>query len=221
MAESYGIPVEDGAARDFFINVAAIISADPAKYLLQGTDADALMLAAQDYADAYTLATNKPTRNELSIIQKDEQRNSCEALFRLYLMQIKFNMAISTEDKSAVGVRQPNPSRTRRDVPASLPSLMIVGALPGSQTLRFKEAEAAGNAKPFGAQTLELRVAIAETAVTDVELAKPCGLFSRNPIGVAFEPEDNKKIATYFARWANVRGQVGPWSSPVSMTIAA
>jgi len=76
-------------------------------------------------------------------------------------------------------------------------------------------------AKPFGAQTVELRVAVTEDGTSDVNLARTYGLFSKNPIGVAFEHADNQKTATYWARWANVRGQAGPWSIPVSMTIAA
>ena len=38
---------------------------------------------------------------------------------------------------------------------------------------------------------------------------------------LAKKAKDNKKIATYWGRWANSKGQVGPWSLPVSMTIAA
>ncbi len=29
------------------------------------------------------------------------------------------------------------------------------------------------------------------------------------------------KFATYFARWTNFKGELGPWSAPVTMQIAA
>ena len=45
--------------------------------------------------------------------------------------------------------------------------------------------------------------------------------FTRNPIVVPFAEADDGKIATYYGRWASVRGEVGPWSLPVSMRIAA
>ena len=51
--------------------------------------------------------------------------------------------------------------------------------------------------------------------------ARSIGLYTKNPIGVAFDEADNTKIATYWGRWANSKGQYGPWSSAVSMTIAA
>jgi hypothetical protein len=47
------------------------------------------------------------------------------------------------------------------------------------------------------------------------------GAFTKNPVAVGFAGTDDGKMATYFARWASPRGDVGPWSLPVSMRIAA
>jgi hypothetical protein len=216
-----GVPTQDGAAKTYFNAYAAKVALDPGKYFLSNADSAAISAAAASYSAAYDAAVAPGEKSELKTIAKDESRNSCEALIRLYSIQIKYNMGISTDDKAALGISQPNPTRTSRDVPPTQVQLGILGSLTGSQTLTYRAPESEGKAKPFGAQTVELRVAIDDEAVTDVNLAKNVGLFSRNPIGVAFEAADNKKVATYWARWANVRGQVGPWSIPVSMTIAA
>jgi hypothetical protein len=217
-----GIPRSDALARNYINDYATTVAADPAKYGLSSADSSAITLAAQTYSACYTLATTPATRTELTIIAKDEARNAAEALIRLYSIQIKYNAGISTEDKAAIGISQPNPSRTRRNVSDTLPILAIIGALQGSQTLRFSDSTTPDSrAKPFGAQMLELRVNVAETAGGEAEEARPCGIYSTNPIGVPFAPADNKKIATYWGRWANTRGQFGPWSLPVSMTIAA
>ncbi len=45
--------------------------------------------------------------------------------------------------------------------------------------------------------------------------------FRKNPIASAFDHADDGKCATYFARWADAKGQVGPWSMPVNLRIAA
>jgi hypothetical protein len=47
------------------------------------------------------------------------------------------------------------------------------------------------------------------------------GKFTRNPINVEFSETDDGKMATYYARWASVRGETGPWSLPATMRIAA
>ena len=216
-----GIPSQDAAAVAYFNAYAERVALDPARYFLSSADSAAIGAAAASFAAAFAAIAEPANRTAAKTLVKDEARNACEALIRLYSIQIKYNMGISSEDKALLGVSQPNPARTSRNVPPTQPTLSIVGSLTGSQTLTFRAPETEGKAKPFGAQTVELRVAVAETTVADPDLAKPCGLFSRNPIGVAFDPGDNKKVATYWARWANVRGQVGPWSNPVSMTIAA
>src|SRR4051812_40849807 len=189
--------------------------------MLHVADAAALQLVASNLQSAFTTATEPATRNELSIGHKDEMRTAAEALVRLYGIQIKYNQGVSTADKEAIGISQPNPSRTPRNVPATQPTLGVKGALLGSHTVTFLDSLNDKKAKPFGAQTVELRVAVTEDGTSDVNLARTYGLFSKNPIGVAFEHVDNQKTATYWARWANVRGQAGPWSIPVSMTIAA
>ena len=57
-------------------------------------------------------------------------------------------------------------------------------------------------------------------AVT-IDDAKLVGKFTRNPVEVTFDQKHNRQRATYWARWASRRGEVGPWSLPVAMTIAA
>jgi hypothetical protein len=64
-------------------------------------------------------------------------------------------------------------------------------------------------------------VHVGEEIATDPEQAKFIGKFTRNPIAVGFQAEDNGKQATYFGRWASRKGETGPWSAPVTMAIAA
>ena len=58
-------------------------------------------------------------------------------------------------------------------------------------------------------------------AAGDANDAVFVGNFTKNPIAVAFSPEDDGKCATYFARWQSRCGDTGPWSLPVTMRIAA
>ncbi|HEV2296747.1 MAG TPA: hypothetical protein VGR35_23095 [Tepidisphaeraceae bacterium] len=217
-----GIPAQDGPAREYMLTFANVIAFDPSVYQLQQVDSDAISAAVNAYSAAYTLAIEPATRTELTIIDKDETRNSAEQIVRLYAMQIKYNAGISTAAKAAIGVSQPNPERNPINVPASSPLMNIIGATPGAQTVRYADTSAPDSgAKPFGAASLQLFVAITDEPTTDEAVAKFYGAFTRNPIGVAFNEADDGKVATYFARWADRKGQVGPWSLPVSMRIAA
>jgi hypothetical protein len=44
--------------------------------------------------------------------------------------------------------------------------------------------------------------------------------FVNSPAHIGYSERVDKKTATYYARWANEDGDVGPWSNPVSKTIA-
>jgi hypothetical protein len=143
-------------------------------------------------------------------------------LCRQYAILIKFNAGISDGDKIAIGVRPVNPNRVPINVPASSPLVSVIGATPGSQTLRFADTATPDKAaKPFGAVTLLLFVAIGEAAVVDPMAGRYVGSFTKNPVGVGFDASDAGKVATYFARWQSRRGEVGPWSAAVSMRIVA
>ena len=119
-------------------------------------------------------------------------------------------------------MRPINPDRNPIEVPETSPLLNIIGCTPGAQTVRYADTNTPDSgAKPFGATSLQLFVAIADTAVDDPDLAAFHGAFTKNPIGVGFDAGDDGKMATYYARWASRKGDIGPWSLPVSMRVAA
>ena len=218
----YGIPAGDFEAEVYMRTFAETIAANYAAYAMSLADSQALSLATGNFTSAWTAYKTPTTTGPLALTLKNETRNAAEALVRLHSIQVKYNAGISTILKDAIGVRQPNNSRTPNDEPTTLPVLSIVGALPGSQTLRFTDSiTPTRRAKPPGVSLMELWVAIGADEAEDRTTARSIGLFTKNPIGIAFEEADNQKIATYWGRWANSKGQYGPWSAKVAMTIAA
>jgi hypothetical protein len=115
-----------------------------------------------------------------------------------------------------------NTTRTPIPAPATSPLLNIVANTPGVQTLRYADSATPDSGKkPFGAIQLQLFVVTGTAAVTDPDSAAFLAAHTRNPVEVPFTSADDGKVATYFARWATRTGEVGPWSLPVSMRIAA
>ena len=215
-------PRSDLEARNRMKQFAETISKNPCRYMLSEADSLAISAAVERYVVAFDRATNSLTRTSAAVISKDESRNAAEQICRLYASQIKVNAGICDADKQAIHVTPVNPNRSRRNAPTSLPSLNIVGALTGSHTLIYCDSlTETRRAKPFAAAMLEVVMTVADEPGKDVTTAKPCGLYTRTPFGVAFEHRDNKKVATYWGRWVTRRGETGPWSMPVHMTIAA
>jgi hypothetical protein len=213
MGSSY-IPSKDAQASIWMQTFAGGISASPATYQLAVADATTI-------SNALMIASDPATRTPGAIATKVDLRKTAEAICRQYAMIIKLNNGISDEAKIGIGVRPVNPNRSPVTVPESSPLLNVLGATPGSHTVRYGDAITDKPAKPFGASQLQLFVTIAAEATTDEDTAQYYGSFTKNPVAVGFAPDDDGKVATYFARWISRRGEVGPWSLPVSMRIAA
>src|SRR5262249_22029641 len=115
-----------------------------------------------------------------------------------------------------------NPHREPIECPQTSPLLSILGNTPGSQTIRFADTNTPDSrAKPFGASELQLFRGVGTTEPLPFSECHFYGKFTKNPVDVEFSEGDDGKIATYYARWASVRGEVGPLSLPQSMRIAA
>jgi len=221
MTQPY-IPAEDAAALSWMQVFSSGIAANPGLYQMSASEAAAITAAVGAFGTAYQLVVDPATKTKVTVAAKDDARESAEAICRQYAVLIKQNAGISDPDKIAIGVRPVNPNRDPVNVPQSSPLLNIIAATPGAQTLRYSDTMTPDSAaKPFGAISLQLFVAVGEAPTDDETAAQFYGNFTKNPVGVAFDPADDGKVATYFARWQSRRGDVGPWSLPVSMRIAA
>jgi hypothetical protein len=216
------IPTTDAGKLAWLKNFAGVIAAKPSVYQLSPGDAATIQAAVDEYEAALGDANDPSTRTPVNIALKDSARNSAVQLCRQYASVIKVNAGISDASKIALGTRPVNNGRTPIHVPASSPLLNILAATPGAQTLLYADANAPKKAaKPFGATQIQIFVAVGTSPITDPDDAEFYGAFTKNPIGVGFGPDDDGKVATYFARWASRRGDTGPWSLPVSMRVAA
>ena len=212
------IPSTDANALIWMQAFSSGISSSVSTYQLTQSDADTIAAAVQAYADTLAIATAPLTRTPGNVNAKDTARNAAESLCRQYAIQIKYNNGISDEAKIQIGVRPVNTSRDPIHCPASSPLVNVKGATPGSHTVTFADSlEPDKRAKPFGAAGLQLFCYIGDAATVDENEAQFVGIFTRNPVSVQFMPEDDGKMATYFARWSGKRGDVGNWSLPVSM----
>lgn len=221
MSESY-IPPTDSGALSWMKAFRNGIQNDPAKYGLSEADATSIANAVNEFEQWMDYLDEPENKNKVSVAQKDDARTAAEQICRQFAVLIKHNSGISDPDKIAIGVRPVNPNRDPIHVPQSSPILTVLGSTPGSHTVRFADWHTPDSRKkPFGAANLQLFVAVGEEPEGDPSKARFVGAFTQNPVGVLFDSEDNKKTATYYARWASRRGEVGPWSIGVSYPIAA
>jgi hypothetical protein len=76
-------------------------------------------------------------------------------------------------------------------------------------------------AKPAGTAGLLLFSTISEEPAAAPADADFNAFLSKTRFQNAYSSEDNGKYVTFFGRWTNGKGELGPWSPPVSIRIAA
>lgn len=222
MAVQDYIPSNDEAFQVWATNFRDGIAANPSTYMLTAADATSITTVVNDFVAKLAISNNEATRTKPTIANKDDARATCEDLLRQYAIDIKYNDGILDADKIAIGVRPVNTNREPIQCPQTSPLLNILGNTPGSQTVLYADSTTPDSrAKPFGASELQLFMAVTDTDAATFADAQFYGKFTRNPIAVEFSADQDQKVATYWARWASVRGETGPWSLPISMTIAA
>src|SRR5688572_29794043 len=191
------------------------LSLSPSTYMVGSADLAAVLAQVDAFDVALNIATAPSTRNSGTVADKNNARAAAAAICRQYAKLIKYNGGISDQAKIDAGIKPPTTSSDPVECPLASPLIAVVAATNGAHTLGFKNSvdlEAKG--KPFGAVALQLYRVVAEDPVADWNLAKHYGIFTKNPVPVTFEPADNQKIATYFARWSSRRGGFSNWSAP-------
>lgn len=216
------IPPRDGDLMLWADNFRDLIVAAPATYGLAAPDGVVIAGVVDDFDAALTLATSDATKTKSTVAAKNGAKAAMLTIIRPYAQQIRNNLGVSTENKTALGLTIVDTSRTPIPTPSSSPLLSVIGATQGVHTLRFADANTPDKrSKPFGALGLQVFVAVGANPEDDVNAASFKTFITRQPAGIEYEHADNGKIATYFARWQTNTGKVGPWSNPVSFTIAS
>jgi hypothetical protein len=216
------IPSQDAALKAWAENFDALITANPATYGLVPADAVSIDGFVDAFSAAYLVITNPATKTKPAVANKDGAKAAMLSIVRGYAQQIKLNQGVTNENKLALGLTLSDGTPTPIPAPSSNPILSVIGATMGQQTIRFADVNTpALRAKPFGAIGLQLFRHIGIAPISDPALATFNAFVTRQPYGVSFDNADNGKTCTYFARWQTRTGLVGPWSPPVSFTVAA
>ena len=221
MATSY-IPAREADMDNWINNFKTLIAASPTTYGLVTADGTALTNAYNAWHTAYLAATNPTTRTKATVATKNEQKPIVLGVVRGYANTIQANNAVSDALKIGLGMKPRDTQPTPVPPPTTYPMLSISGLGQGLQNLRAADQlTPTKRARPTGSAGMLLFRTVGTAPATDPESARFLGFVTRSEYQSQFDPADNGKTATYFARWTNAKGQMGPWSPAASMPIAA
>jgi hypothetical protein len=220
------IPKTEDGLRNWANNFSTLITANPTTYGLMASDATAIAALVDAFDAALTLATDPSTKTKTTVLARDAAKSAMLPVLRHYAQTIKLNDGVTNEEKGALGLTIDDTQRTPIPAPSTQPICNIVAATPLRHALRFADAATpAKRAKPDGVLALELHYFVGDDPPVSPDATGGTtifyGLITRQPYAVVHEPVSVGKTATYYARWITRTGLVGPWSAPVSMTVAA
>lgn len=216
------IPSREADLDTWLANFKTKIAASPTTYGLTTSDSTAISTAVDNFHTAYVVATSPSTRTHSNIITKNQMKSVALQVVRGYAATIRANSGVTDANKADLGLHIPDGQPTPIPPPATYPVLSITRMSAGVQDLRASDQNTPDRrGKPVGASGLLVYRAVGETPATDPAQATFLAFVSRSDFSSSFATADAGKTATYFGRWTNGKGEVGPWSMGASAPIAA
>jgi hypothetical protein len=216
------VPAKDQDLKAFTLNFSTKITAAPATYGLTAGQATAFAALYATFATALTAATDPATRTSVTVAAKDTARQAIVFSLRQLARVVQSTPGISPANLETLGltVRQTVP--TPIPPPTTKPVVAVERTLSQALQCRFSdETTPTSRSKPFGAVSCEVRATAALVPPASADAATFKGMASRVPFTISFDAGDVGKTAYIYARWLNAKGEVGPWSTVTTSTIAA
>jgi hypothetical protein len=221
MANSY-IPTRESEMDNWLNNFKTLIAASPTTYGLAVSDATAITNAYNAWHTAYQAAINPSTRTKATVMAKNDQKANVLFVVRGFVATIQANRGVSNSLKEGLGLRVHDSTPTPVPPPNTKPVLKITRIEQGFMDVAATdEATPNKRGRPQGSAGMLLYRAVGPDSVSDPAQATFLTFVGKPAVTSTFTAADRGKTATYFARWTNARGEVGPWSQGVSVSIAA
>ncbi len=170
---------------------------------------------------AFDKASNKQNRTAADVLAKDEAYDEYVAVIRPFVAQwLANNSKVTDSDRARMGLTVKTGTRTPTPAPTTSPVGTVDFSVRQQHTLHYyDEASAHSNAKPEGVHACEIFMKVDGEAPKDASELNYQGTCTAAPYTVKFDGAKTGKMAYYWLRWVNTRGEYGPWSSTLSAMV--
>jgi hypothetical protein len=179
------------------------------------TARNAWITALAEHNEAQVVAT---TATQI----KNQARENLEDLARATVRRLQTHPNIQDSDRLAFGINTRSTARTQAPAPSTRPVAQVDTGQRLRHTITFSdETTPNSRAKPDGIRGCEIWVKVGEAPPASPSELTFLALDTASPYVTDYDGTDAGKTAHYMLRWANTRGEQGPWSQTVSATITA
>lgn len=183
----------------------------------------------RNFIKAVNVVSNPAQRSPHATLVKNQARAEAVPMCREIAMRLKWDPTLSDEEKIALGVNIDEALPERAKLPEGVlpgtlgyPELAVVSSPNGGHVIRFRDPNAGkSKGKPRGVSHFLLYGAIGpkpDMCVTHARLLYP---YTKSPIEIMYPRSCGLEglYVTYYGRWLTTRGELSPWSRPVSKMI--
>lgn len=170
------------------------------------------------------------TRSPMATVAKNDARKAAVNLCRDIAMRLKWDPTLTIEEKMALGLCAEDASAQKAKLPvgalpgsAGFPQLIVVSSPSGGHVIRYRDpCGGDAKAKPRGVSHFMLYAAIGDKPNMRKTHARLLGAFTKRRFEIMYPMACGLEgmYATYYGRWLTTRGEMSPWSKPVSKMIA-
>ena len=216
------IPEGDATFNLWQENLVSYTEPQLASWGIPASDFSNLKTAQGVWIEGFGQAKIKTIRDGGDVQAKNDARKLYEQSLRPFVKQwLAFNTRVSNRDRELMGVTVRKGTRTPRPKPATAPE----GRIDFSKRLQHSvyfvdQATPTRRGKPVGIYGCEVWMKIDGIAPVEHSELMYIATSTRTPCVVTIEGKYAGKTAFYWLRWVNTCGVTGPWSSPVSATVA-
>jgi hypothetical protein len=156
---------------------------------------------------------------------KDAARRALEAQVRPLVNLAQPDPAMTNADRAAIGITVRHAPPALSPAPTTRPTALVQCGQRLRHTLRITDASTpTRRARPHGTIGAEVYAALVdphEPPPKDPKALRYLALVTGGEAVTDFAPMEAGKTAVYMLRWLSSKGRAGPWSEPVTATVAA
>ncbi len=215
------IPKSDADMNVWQGNLVAIVEPNITNWAISADDFTVVKTKQTVWTTAYAKASNKQNRTAADVLAKDEAGDDYKKAIRSFVAQwLANNNKVTDSDRTRMGLTVKTGTRTATPVPSTSPVGSVDFSVRQQHTIHYyDEASAHSNAKPQGVHACEIFMKVDGESPKDASELNYVGTCTAAPYTVKFDGTKSGKIAYYWLRWVNTRGECGPWSTTISAMV--
>jgi hypothetical protein len=209
------LPRNDNAFLNWVVNFLAILASILPRIEFPAEVHAALTALLNTFRTKLGIAEAPATRTKAAIQEKNDAREALEKGIRQSANEyLTFNHRVTDGDRNNLGLPIRKKTRTPAPVATTYPAGRADTSMLRRITIHFadqSDGEETAKAKPAGQHGAEIRWAISDTPIVDVEDLTHSSFDTRTPFTLEFKGHERGKTIYFCLCWENTRGEKGPW----------